>query len=561
MLNRLPLYLKMISIVFVGMIGMTVTAWFGLQTLQENMRLDRELQTRNLIHSAVTAVRAHYNAAEAGELSEEQAQELALDVMRTLRYGQEDYFFVFEREPILLAHGWRPQLEGEDLSALDDANGFRFIEAMVQGALRRSDEPVYYSWARDENAEPVEKLAFAELFEPWGWVIGTGVDVDDVADKYNDELIETLIIGLVVAVAMAATSLLLWHSVSGPISQLSGAMRRLARGEHHVDIPARNWKNEVGMMAATVQVFKEQAIAKVRLEEEQREKEERAEQEKRELMARLADGFEGSVGGIVRAVSSSATEMESTSQSMSSISEDANRQSANVAAAAQQAATNVETVAAAAEELGGSITEISRQVQQQRTVATIASDAAAKTNGDIGTLAERADKIGEVIGLITGIAEQTNLLALNATIEAARAGEAGKGFAVVASEVKNLANQTSKATEDIADQIRSMQDQTGRTVSSISTITAKIDELNEISSAVAAAVEQQNAATQEIARNANEAAAGTGQVTRSIDAVSRAASEAGGAAGEVLTASGDLSRHATQLTEEVHGFLRSIRAV
>ena len=561
MFDKVPLGRKLILIAAVALVGLTVVAWFGLHTLYVNLRIDREVQTQNLVHSSVTAVGALYEASQSGDLTVEEARSLALDLVRALRYGHDDYFFVFDQEVVILAHGWDRSLEGRDLSHLEDVNGKRFAEELVVHAMRDDSAFVDYFWPRSGSTVPVEKISYAEHFEPWGWVLVSGIYIDDIDDVYYQELIGKIWICLIIVLFMCGALVLLSRSVTRPINRLSAAMRRLAEGDRTIAIPARDWKNEIGLMAATVQVFKEQAIEKAQLEDEQDKAKQRAEQDKREMMTRLADGFESSVGGIVQAVSSAAREMQSTAQSMSSVSDDANRQSANVAAAALEAAANVETVASAAKQLGSSIADISHQVQQQRDVAGVASQAAATTNEDIGALAGRADKIGAVISLITGIAEQTNLLALNATIEAARAGEAGKGFAVVASEVKSLANQTARATEEIGEQIRSMQDQTSRTVTSIETITAKISELNDIASAVAAAVEQQNSATQEIARNANEAAAGTGQVTRSIDDVSRSASEAGGAAGLVLSASEDVSQHARRLTEEVQGFLQSIRAV
>ena len=560
MLNRARLSRQLSVIIAAALVGLGVIAWVGLDTLHENLLIDRQKQTRNMVESAVTAVDGIYEDFRAGNLSEEEAQRIALTMIRAQRFGEDDYFFVVDRDAMMIAHGANRDLEGQDLSDLRDPNGVALVSMLVEEALSRSGEFVNYQWPRTPDEEPVDKISYAQLFEPWDLIVVTGIYVDDVDALFYEELTDTLTICLIVAGIMGAISIILSRGLTGPINRLCAAMRRLAEGDHSVDIPSRDWKNEVGQMAATVQVFKENAIAKDRLEEEQKEAEKRAEQEKKRMLATLADDFESSIGGIVRAVSSAATEMQATSQSMSAVSEEANQQSAAVAAAAQQATANVQTVASAAEELGSSISEISRQVQQQRDVAGVASTAASDTNQEITTLAGRADKIGEVIGLITSIAEQTNLLALNATIEAARAGEAGKGFAVVASEVKNLANQTARATEEISSQIGAMQDQTGRTVNAIGTITGQIEQLNEISTTVAAAVEQQNAATQEIARNATEAAAGTELVTGSIDGVSQAASDTGLASADVLTAAEDLSRQAAQLSEQVQSFMVSIRA-
>ncbi|RMD63500.1 MAG: HAMP domain-containing protein, partial [Alphaproteobacteria bacterium] len=242
-----------------------------------------------------------------------------------------------------------------------------------------------------------------------------------------------------------------------PIRLLTGVMRNLADGDLSVEIPARDRTDEIGAMAAAVQVFKDNAIEVERLKKEQEEADHRAEEEKRRLMNNLADDFETSVGGVVQTVSSAAAEMQASAQSMSTLADQTNARATTVAAAAEEASTNVRTVAAAAEELLASVSEIGRQVQQSTTISKDAVEEAGRADEMIQGLAEAAAKIGEVVGLITDIAEQTNLLALNATIEAARAGDAGKGFAVVASEVKNLANQTAKATEEISAQIAGIQ--------------------------------------------------------------------------------------------------------
>ena len=273
-----------------------------------------------------------------------------------------------------------------------------------------------------------------------------------------------------------------------------------------------------------------------------------------------AERFESTVKGMVEVVASAATEMQSTARSMETTANSTSEQATAVAAAAEEASTNVQTVASAAEQLSSSISEISRQVAQSTQIAGNAVSEAERTNEMVKGLADAAQKIGEVVGLINDIASQTNLLALNATIEAARAGEAGKGFAVVASEVKNLANQTAKATEEIGAQIGGIQSATQGAVTAIQGIGDTIAEINEIASAIAAAVEQQGAATQEIARNVEQAASGTTEVTQSITQVTQAASETGNAAGQVLQAAGELSTQAENLSGEVTSFLDTIRA-
>ena len=350
------------------------------------------------------------------------------------------------------------------------------------------------------------------------------------------------------------------RGVSRPVNEMTRAMRRLADGDLEVEVPARGRHDEIGEMAATVQVFKDSAIDKIRMEKEQEEREKRAEEEKRAAMIKLADQFETSVGEVVEQVSSAAAEMKSSSESMSATAEETTHQSAAVAAASEQASANVQTVASAAEELSSSISEIARQVGQASEIASGAVRQAEQTNAKIQGLAEAANKIGEVVALITDIADQTNLLALNATIEAARAGDAGKGFAVVASEVKNLANQTAKATDEIGTQIADIQSATKDAVDAIIAITRTISEINEVNSGIASAVEQQGAATQEIARNVEQAASGTHEVTSNITGVSQAANDTGAAAAQIQGAASELSQQSEKLRAEVDKFLSTVRA-
>ena len=350
------------------------------------------------------------------------------------------------------------------------------------------------------------------------------------------------------------------RGITRPVAGMTGAMSELARGDRTVEVPGVGRRDEIGDMAASVQVFKQKMIEADRLRGEQEEMKRRADEEKRAAMGKLADEFAASVQGVVGAVSSASSQLQSTARSMSSTAAQASQRSTAVAAAAEQASANVQTVASAAEELSSSIGEISRQVAESTRIATQAVEEAGRTNAQVQALAEAAQKIGDVVKLINDIAGQTNLLALNATIEAARAGEAGKGFAVVASEVKSLATQTAKATEDIAAQVKSIQGATTDSVQAIGLITGTIARINEIATTVASAVEEQGAATKEIARNVQQASAGTAEVSTNIAAVTQAAGETGAASSQVLTAAGELSKQSEALHLQVDAFISKVRA-
>lgn len=366
---------------------------------------------------------------------------------------------------------------------------------------------------------------------------------------------------LVVAlIAVAGALWIILGRVVRPLEGIRGAMASLANGEKHVDVPGLGRTDEIGAMADAVEVFRRNAIEMERLEAEQAEQEKRAEEEKRRALNELADSFLASVGGVVNRVSAAADQMKSTAQSMSGIAEETNHQATTVSAASDQASSNVRSVASAAEELSSSISEISRQVQEAARISNEAAASAESSNRTVEGLAQAVQEIGKVVELINEIAEQTNLLALNATIEAARAGEAGKGFAVVAAEVKELASQTAKATGDIGDQITSIQNSTTEAVNAMREVGGTIGTVNEISSSIASAVEQQGAATEEIARNVQQASAGTEQVNTNIVGVTQAASDAGSSATQVLSSAEELASQAEQLRAEVDRFVEQVRA-
>ncbi|HSK40676.1 MAG TPA: methyl-accepting chemotaxis protein [Arenibaculum sp.] len=349
------------------------------------------------------------------------------------------------------------------------------------------------------------------------------------------------------------------YGVVRPIRAIVDCLRRLAGGDLAVEVFGTDRKDEIGEIAQTMQVFKENAVERQRLTERQAA-EQRSRDARAEKITRMIVDFDAEVATALGVVTSAATELEATAQSLSAASEQTSRQAAAVAGATTQASTNVQTVAAATEEMNSSIQEVARQMEDARQVADHASSEAQQAQTLVRGLSEAGQRIGDVINLISNIASQTNLLALNATIEAARAGDAGKGFAVVASEVKQLANQTAQATEEIRSQISGMQGSIEGAVEVIGRVTGVVFQFSEMATVVAAAIEEQTAATSEIGRNSNEAARGTEDISQNVTGVRQAAESSAAGSAQVLSSSQELAERAVRLKQSIDGFIEGVRA-
>jgi methyl-accepting chemotaxis protein len=375
----------------------------------------------------------------------------------------------------------------------------------------------------------------------------------------TQQFVLSLTIGVTILGALLA--LLIGSGISGPIVSLCKSMRELASGQFEVVLPGLGRKDEIGQMASAVEEFKMQAVAKAERDAaEQDEKNRATANMRRAELIRFADDFESAVGAIVGNVASSANQLESAAGTLTRTAETTQNLSATVAGASEEASSNVQSVASATEELSASVEEIGRQVRESSRIAEGAVTQAQETDTRIGKLSKAAQQIGDVVKLINAIAEQTNLLALNATIEAARAGEAGRGFAVVASEVKSLASQTAKATDEISSHILGMQQATQESVVAIKEIGETIGRVSQIASRIAASVEQQSSATQEIARNVQSVAASTQDVAGNIVEVNRGATETGAASGDVLNSAQTLSTESARLRQELDRFMANVRA-
>lgn len=382
------------------------------------------------------------------------------------------------------------------------------------------------------------------------------------AAAYEQAQTSLTLIGVVLLATVAAgilIALTLSHVITKPTRRLTQVMAQLAQGDTSVEIPSSTQKDEIGDMSRTVQVFRDNAIERRRLEGESLEEKARQAARQDEVES-LISGFRDRVQDLLGMLDQTAQEMDGTAQTLSSMASQSAAQATDTSRISEDASQSTENVASAAEELSASISEIDSQVHRTTEIVSTATSAVNDTNGKVQSLANAASKIGEVVTLIQSIAEQTNLLALNATIEAARAGEAGKGFAIVAAEVKELATQTSQATEEIAGQISTIQSSTNEAVEAISSISTTMQDVNGYTQSIASAVSQQGEATNEISGNVLKASEGANSVRTNMTALAQTVEQTQVASQTVLGAAGTLSERSRALKGEIEGFLNRVSA-
>jgi methyl-accepting chemotaxis protein len=558
MLGNLRISYKLLMIVGLSVLGIAAVAGVGLSALWNNLMEDRKTKLQDVVQLVRQSLDLNYQAARRAGLSDADAMEQGKILIRTFRFGKDDYFYALDSHGITVANA-NKKIEGRNLYDTADSDGVLFVRKQLELAATGGGF-VSYRFPRATGGEPLQKTSYAVEFKPFGWVIGGGIYLDDMYSIFWEQARSMAMMVVLALLVVGGLFLLVGRSIVNPINAMTMAMRNIAQGDIATSIPALERGDEVGAMAQSVKVFKDNMIEATRLRGEQDVLKAQADTERKSLLVRMADEFERGVRASLDSLSGAASNMQATSKSMSSTASEASHQATSVAAVAEQASANVQTVAAATEELSSSVSEIGRQVTQSTEIAGQAVAEANRTNVTVQGLSAAAQKIGDVVKLISDIASQTNLLALNATIEAARAGEAGRGFAVVANEVKSLASQTAKATDEISAQVGAMQGATTDAVQAIEGIGRTIGAINDITSAISLAVEQQGSATQEIARNVQEAALGTGQVSSNIAAVNHAAEKTGSASNEVLASADQLSKQAVNLRADVDKVLGNIRA-
>ena len=512
--------------VMVAAAGLLAVAACWIKSQRSSLLSERMRKTKSLVEVPYSLIEQEYRLEQEGKISRQEAQRRALEVIRSMRYEGNNYFWINDEHPTMIMHPLKPELDGKDLTSFTDPGGKAVFVEFVKAAQAPNGDYVYYLWPKPGQDKPVSKLSFVKEFAPWGWVMGTGIYIDDVDAAARERALTAGGITLACLLPLLALSISTSRSIFLRLEHIVDRVRDVAEGEgdltKRIDISA---KDEIGELARWFNVF----------------------------MDRLHDMVR-SIADNAQRVAGASEELSRANQQISASSEETSAQANVVSQATQQVSQNLQSVSTGAEQMTSTIHSIASNAHEAATIASSAVQTAQAANATVAKLGTSSAEIGEVIKVITSIAQQTNLLALNATIEAARAGEAGKGFAVVANEVKELAKQTAKATEDIGRKITAIQTDTNGAVEAIGSIGTVINQISDISSTIATAVEEQSATTNEMTRNVADAAKGAGEITQNIEGVAGASRGTSASAQESQKAANDLAEMAVQLRSLVAQF-------
>ena len=556
MFARLKITTRIHLLLVLAAFGFLASSGIGLWSLRSQMLEDREKQLRNLLDLTLSVARGDMLAA--GGPSSQAGRKAFLSVLQSTRFGEANSIFAFDYNGVTLSH-IDPEKIGRNLIELTDANGVKLVQNLIQIAKSPAGTGfTAYLFPKGMGGPATPRLALVQNVPEIGGLASLGLYMDDLdADFYNRVILEGGILA-VLLLSIAAVGYLIGRSISQPLSDLAGNLAQISKGNLNIPLTDACEKTELGDIARAVDVFRTNALEQRDLQERLNDAANR-ERARRHYFEEEVQKFQATVTAVVSTFTKQVDQLRGAAGTLSEAAETATFEAATAAHVSASAADNSNAVAAATEELSCSIREISDQAHRTNAVVEAATHEAKRTNKDVASLASAAEEIGSIVAVIRGIADQTNLLALNATIEAARAGESGRGFAVVAAEVKELSGQTAKATDAIAEQIQAIQSSTSTAVGAIQSVAGKVAEIQSFTGAIAAAVEEQTAAAQEIASNVALAAEGSQKAAKSSGEVSQVAGKTKQQAASLSSVSLQLSDATSELSKALKDFVAAVR--
>jgi methyl-accepting chemotaxis protein len=540
--------------------ALAALSYFVIGQSRANLYEQKRADARHAIEAGVSIAASFDKRAAAGEMTKEQAQAEAMKVINGIRYEGNNYLTILDYAGVVLVHPLKPEMVGTNRINIPDPEGKLYVRDFIEGAKRGGDF-ITFKFQIPGTSQFTDKLSYVAEYRPWSWVYSTGVLVEDV-EALQSRTNHTVFVGIgIIALVLLVGTFFVTRSVVGPLGRLTGSLQRLAGGDLEASVDGETRRDEFGIIARAViavrDTIRTQMNERLKRDEETKAA---AEAERKKLLRDLAGSMEAQVKAIAESVETSARNLVDTARSMQSVSEAAQREADAASRVSKTAAEHVDTVGQATGQLDGAINEIGARVNESSKISQEAVTQAREANTIVHTLSDASAEIGKVVSLIQAIAEQTNLLALNATIEAARAGEAGKGFAVVASEVKSLASQTAKATEEISGRINAVVGATERAATAIDSVDKTVARVNEIAATIAAAVEEQGAATSEIARAVSQTNEQTTQLAGSLGRLLDSASATNTSSRTVVGSASGLSDQAAALKRQVDEFVTRIAA-